>query len=195
MNLPDDDLETIDTLPGNGFRPTGSVVLEKITDGFGKDISFENAIRYGWLKHSAALTAPSVAEVGAETPNLFVDQGRQLLTYCFGFRSPISNYTCQRFGVGTGLRAAQVTDVALQSAIALTSQAGATTAPISTVDFLTAFVVRIGFTVALTDANGYLITEFGLFSGNSTLMARKVQSVGINKTSDFAPTLTWRIRF
>jgi hypothetical protein len=35
----------------------------------------------------------------------------------------------------------------------------------------------------------------GLYSGNSTLMARKIRAVAVNKTSDFSPTLTWRIRF
>lgn len=127
--------------------------------------------------------------------NLFVDQGRQLLAYAFGFRAPIYNYTCQKFGVGTGLTAAKVTDVALEAPVALTSQGGATIAPVTSIDFLTSFVVRVGFTIAVGDANGYLLTEFGLFSGNGTLLARLVRSVGVNKTSDFAPTLTWRIRF
>jgi hypothetical protein len=55
--------------------------------------------------------------------------------------------------------------------------------------------VRVSFTLALGDANGYVITEMGLYSGNSTLMARKIRAVAVNKTSDFSPTLTWRIRF
>jgi hypothetical protein len=124
-----------------------------------------------------------------------VDNGRQLLAYAFGFRAPIENYTVQNFGVGTGFTAATVGDVALEAPVALASQSGATVAPITNVDFLTAFVMRVGFSVAVGDANGYLLTEMGLFSGNNTLIARKVQSVGINKTSDFSPSLTWRIRF
>ena len=63
------------------------------------------------------------------------------------------------------------------------------------VDFLTPFVVRVSYQIAIGDANGYLITERGLLSGNGTLFARHVSSAGINKTSDFSPTLTWRIRF
>lgn len=127
--------------------------------------------------------------------NLFVDQGRQLLAYAFGFRAPIENYTCQQFAVGTGLTPAQMTDVALEAPVPLTSQSGAITAPVTSIDFLTSFVVRVGFTIAVGDANGNLLTEFGLYSGNGTLLARMVRSVGINKTSDFSPTLTWRIRF
>jgi hypothetical protein len=78
-----------------------------------------------------------------------------------------------------------VTDVALEAPVPLASQGGATTAPVTSIDFLTSFVVRVGFTIAVGDANGYLLTEFGLFSGNGTLLARFVRSVGINKTSDF----------
>lgn len=125
--------------------------------------------------------------------NLFVDQGRQIVAYAFGFRSPVSDYTVQRFGVGTGLTPAKVTDVALQAPVTLNNSS--TTKEIDTVDFLSPFVVRVGFTLATDDANGYILSEMGLFSGGEALIARKVRAVSINKTSDFSPTLTWRIRF
>lgn len=86
-----------------------------------------------------------------------------------------------------------MTDVALESPVALNT--GSTTKPIDSVDFLSPFVVRVAFTLATDDANGYLLSEMGLFSGGGALIARKVRSVSINKTSDFSPTLTWRIRF
>jgi hypothetical protein len=97
--------------------------------------------------------------------------------------------------VGTGLTPAKVTDVAMEAPIALPSQGNTITAPITSVDFMTSFVVRVSFSIAQGDANGYLITEYGLASGNNTLIARKVRSVGINKTSDFSPSFSWRIRF
>ncbi len=122
-----------------------------------------------------------------------MDQGRQIVAYAFGFRSPISDYTVQRFGVGTGLTPAKVTDVALQAPITLNNDL--TTKEIDAVDFLSPFVVRVAFTLATDDANGYLISEMGLYSGGEALIARKVRSVSINNTSDFSPTLTWRIRF
>jgi hypothetical protein len=178
------------------MRPKGLVSISKIVDAFGKEISTQQAVDYGWVK-------PATRQVrGWDLPrneiplgeNLFLDQGRQLLTYAFAFRSPIENYVCRRFGVGTGLTAARVSDVSLEAPITLAST-GAITAPIDSIDFLQAFLVRVSFTLALGDANGYVITEMGLYSGNSTLMARKVRAVAVNKTSDFSPTLTWRIRF
>ncbi len=165
------------------MRPQGIVTIARIVDSFGKEIRLERAIRYGWI------------EAGAESaPNLFVDQGRQLLAYAFAFRSPISNYTCQQFGVGTGSTPAKISDVALEAPVLLAS-AAAYTAPIDSIDFLSAFVVRVAFTIGLGDANGSNITEMGLFSGGGVLIARRVRTVAINKSSDFAPTLTWRLRF
>lgn len=180
------------------MRAEGLVTVSGITLADGTQVSLRKACDYGWI--TPVCVPPGwMGEVSADEvclgSNLFVDQGRQLLAYAFGFRAPIENYTCQRFGVGTGLTAAAVTDVALEAPVALASASGATTAPITSVDYLTAFVMRVGFTVAVGDANGYLLTEMGLFSGNNTLLARKTRSVGINKTSDFSPALTWRIRF
>lgn len=174
------------------MRPHGSVSISKIVDSFGKQIPLEKAVKYGWLSAGLRVDRRTGEEVAS--PNLFVDQGRQLLAYAFAFRSPIENYVCRKFGVGTGLRAANVADVALESPITLASTGGITAA-IDSIDFLSAFVVRVSYTLALGDANGYVITEMGLYSGNNTLMARKIRSVAINKTSDFSPTLTHRLRF
>jgi len=169
-------------------RATGRVSVSRIVDGFGKEIPLEQAVKYGWLADGP------VDEHGLDLgENLFVDQGRQIIAYAFGFRNPIQNYTCQRFGVGTGVTAARVTDVALEAPITLSN--GSLTKPIDTIDFLTPFVVRVAFTLGLADANGYIISEMGLFAGNDALIARKIRAVSVNKTSDFSPTLTWRLRF
>jgi hypothetical protein len=179
------------------MRPKGLVTVTGVTTADGKTIPLQQAVEYGWIKPTSG-RQPSGWGLPKEEislgENLFLDQGRQLMAFCFGFRSPISDYTCQQFGVGTGTTAPTVTDVTLESPITLAS-VSSITAPILGVDFLTPFVVRISYQIALGDANGYLITERGLFSGNGTLFARHVSAAGINKTSDFSPTLTWRIRF
>lgn len=178
------------------YRPQGWVAISKIVDGFGKEVPYDKAVKYGWISRSGF---DNRALFGAEadyeqaTPNLFLDQGRQLLAFAFAFRSPIEDYACRKFAVGTGLTAAKVSDVALEAPITLNS--GQVTGSIDSIDFLAAFVIRVSFTLGLADANGYTITEMGLYSGNNTLLARKIRAVAVNKTSDFSPTLTWRLRF
>ena len=171
-------------------RPCGDVELDHITDKHGKIVTQDEAVRRGWL---VCNNDPVLKPYVDNTRNLFVDQGRQVVAYAFGFRSPISNYTVQRFGVGTGLTPAKVTDVALQAPIVLNT--GTTTKLIDAVDFLSPFVVRVAFTLANDDANGYLISEMGLFSGGEALIARKVRAVSINKTADYSPVLSWRLKF
>lgn len=184
--------ETMDSVN----RPAGYVSVQRITAADGSVVPLDEAVRQGWIVPAAG-EPPSGFELSPQEllagPNLFLDTGRQLMAFAFGFRSPISNYVCQKFGVGTGLVAAKVTDVALGSPITLSN--ALTTKEIDSVDFLSAFIVRVSFTLGLADANGYAISEMGLFSGNDTLICRNVRAVVINKTSDFAPTLTWRIRF
>jgi hypothetical protein len=178
-------------------RPEGLVTVSGIRLASGKAISTQEAVDRGWI---VPASGKSPAGWGLERhevslgSNLFLDQGRQLIAYCFGFRAPISDFTCQKYSVGTGTTPPQVTDVALEAPITLAST-GSTMASIDGVDFLSPFVVRVSYTIALGDANGFLIMERGLLSGNGTLFARHVTSAGINKTADFSPTLTWRIRF
>ena len=176
-------------------RPEGILTISGIKLADCKELSTQRAVDYGWIVPARGVYS-SWGLQRHEVPlgtNLFVDQGRQIVAYAFGFRSPISSYTVQRFGVGTGLIPAKVTDVALQAPVTLNN--ASTTKPIDSVDFLSPFVVRVAFTLANDDANGYILSEMGLFSGGEALIARKVRAVSINKTSDFSPTLTWRIRF
>jgi len=178
-------------------RPEGLVTVSGIRLASGRAISTQQSVDYGWIVPVSGVSPTGWGldrhEVSLGS-NLFLDQGRQLLAYCFGFRSPISDFTCQKYSVGTGTTTPQVTDVALEAPITLASTSS-TMASIDGVDFLSPFVVRVSYTIALGDANGNLITERGLLSGNGTLFARHVTTAGINKTADFSPTLTWRIRF
>lgn len=177
-------------------RVKGFVTVSRILDAAGRPVSNQLAVDRGWI--IPAGSSPPGWGIGREEiplgENLFVDGGRQLMAYCFGFRAPIEDYTCSKFGIGTGSTAPNVADVALEAPITLASTSSIL-GNIDGIDFLSPFVVRVSFTLGAADANGYLITERGLFSGNGTLLARHVTSAGINKTSDFTPTLTWRLRF
>ncbi len=177
-------------------RPAGYVTVSGIVDAEGKAVSPQRAIDYGWIKPTPGRTPAGWGIENHEIPlgkNLFLDQGRQLMAFCFGFRSPIEDYVCRKFGVGTGTTAAAVTDVALESAVTLDN--ALTTKAIDGVDFLSPFVVRVSYTLSVNDANGSLLTERGLFSGNGTMLARHVTSAGVSKTSDFSPVFSWRLRF
>jgi hypothetical protein len=177
------------------MRPEGLITIGKVTLADGSEISTQKAVDYGWIGRSRKQPGGwglSRHEVVVGN-NLFVDQGRQLIAYAFGFRAPLYNYTCQNFGVGTGVTAANVTDVALESPITLSN--GQVTKAVDMIDFLSAFVVRVTMTLGLADANGYVISEMGLFSGSNVLIAHQIRATSLNKTSDYAPTLTWRLRF
>lgn len=151
------------------------------------------AIKYGWI-------VPGEVPSGWKLPrgsvpigsNLFVDGGRQNAVFSLGFRTPISDFTLQKFQVGTGTRAASVTDVALENPVLFGN--GQAYKNLDTVEFPAPFTLRAVFTLGSTDCNGYLLTEFGLCSGNNTLMARVVRP-GINKTAAFSPTLAHLLRF
>lgn len=169
-------------------RPGGMLTVQKILLADGSEMPTQRAVELGWITPSRCSTKGWDLQKH-EVPlgrNLFVDNGRQAVAFAFGERSPIGNFVCRRFTVGTGTTPPKVTDVALQSP--LMSKA------ISFIDFSVPFVVRVEFIIAADEVNGFLITEMGLLSGNETLLARRVHT-GINKTSDFAPVLGWRIRF
>lgn len=174
----------------------GFVTLAGITTADGKKLAPRKALEYGWVTTGFSRQPQGWGLDRDEVPlghNLIVDQGRQCAAYAFGFRAPVANYVIGRFGVGTGVTVARVTDVSLEAPIILST--GLLTKAVDVIDFVAPFVLRVSCTLGTADANGYVLSELGLFSANNTLLARKVQAVSINKTSDFSPTLVWRLRF
>jgi len=183
-----------DTQPAHGLlltselpqRPKGDVAVVGLHDAAGKPVSLTEGLRRGWLKGDLHDGEVSLGQ------NLFVDTGRQALCYAFGEQGPTANFTVQRFGLGIGTTPPRVTDVSL--ADPLSFYLGGELKPIDLVSFPAPFIIHVQFTIAASEANGYLITEMGLFTENGTLLTRRTH-IGINKSSDFAPTLAWRIRF
>lgn len=164
------------------MRPTGHVSIVGITDSFGKKISLDRAVRYGWI-------TPEVARGG---PNMFVNQGRQIAAYALANRAPTQNFTIQKFGFGTGQTAARTTDVQMENPLEFA--AGGYTKAVDSIDFPSPYILRVFYTLGLEDGNGYYITEFGLFTGDDRMLAHRIDGKGLSKTSDWSPTLTWRIR-
>lgn len=122
--------------------------------------------------------------------NNFTNLGRKYLAYLFGGRTPMSNYVCTSFGAGTGDTKASVSDVSLVSPVLLGST---NLKAVDSITFPEDYVAFIQFTIGSGEANGYLLREFGLFSGDGTLLARKT-GYNLNKVSGYAPVLHWRIK-
>lgn len=189
------------------MRPLGFVTISKLTRPDGREVSTQEAIDRGLIIDGGHRAPKGWGIQKHEIPlghNLFTDEGRQMMAYAFGFRSPIVNYVCTQFGIGTGTVTPKVTDVALESPLTFYDSNGDSTPdsqykPISQASFPYPFIVDIEMPLAYSEANSQLITELGLFTGSSggggnTLLARKV-ILGFNKDSSLAPTFVWRLRF
>lgn len=186
---------------------TGLVSISGITDSFGKSIPLDKAKNYGWinpLRRIPKSWAVPAYEAVLGT-NMFVDNGRQLVAFLFGGRTPSTGYCVSQFGLGTGTLAPTSADVELQNRLQFYNPTADPNPadwlyrkPIDGVDFPAPFIARVQFTIGLTEANGILLTEFGLYAqdggGNATLLARKT-TIGLAKNSDFSPVLQWRVRF
>jgi len=111
-----------------------------------------------------------------------------------GGKIPTTDYTVTHFSIGIGTTPPTVADVGLEDPLSFYGDPSPVELkPIDGATWPSPFVTLVTFTLGATEANGNLITEMGLFTGNETLVARRVH-IGINKTEDFAPTLGWRLR-
>lgn len=180
-------------------RVCGFLTLVEAKNSVGRQIPLDVVVANGWVTPNP-INLPIGLKSG-EVPigeNLFVDNGRQLLAYCIGNKAPVSDYVIAKFGVGLGDAVPNTADVGLEDPLTFYDSDSDTIAdaqfkPIDSITFPAPFLVRVLFTLAATEANDNLITELGLFSGNETLIARRVIT-GLNKQDDFAPTLAWNIR-
>ncbi len=116
--------------------------------------------------------------------NLIVNLAKTSLAHLLGEGGITKNITTIAFG--TNGTAPDVSDTAITGAVTK-SIAGSISYP----EFNS---VLFGYTLALSEANGLAIAEFGLLSADGTLFARKTRAV-INKTSDIQFTGTWKIIF
>src|SRR5271165_2036804 len=92
------------------FSMSGFLTVSGIKLADGKTMSTQRAVELGWIKEGPRKPrgwgiAKEEIPVGYNT---MVDNGRQLLAYLFGARSPSGSYVCSRFGIGTGSDATNV---------------------------------------------------------------------------------------
>ena len=175
-------------------RPTGYVTIKEFRDESGV-IPLQKAFEYGWI--TDVPRAPRGWGIGRdEIPmgyNLITDTGRQLACYAVGGLSPYTNNVITSFGAGTGLTTPTVLDVTLEAPA--TFSGGSLYQAVDQVAFPVPFTLQVQFTIDANSMNGLLLTEFGLFSGNNQLMARKLRAAGLNKPSGVAVTQLWRQRW
>lgn len=181
----------------------GFVTVCKVKLANGKYVSTQQAVDRGLIK-PANFKPEGWGIAKEEIPlgyNTTVDNGRQLLAYLFGGRTPAASYVCSQFGVGTGTTATNASFTDLISPVAFYDNGSGlvNTKPINGVDFPVPFIARVEIELATTEANGILITELGLYAADigtnaTTLIARKTVT-GILKTSDISPAILWRLRF
>lgn len=180
------------------MKVNGIVVLTGATLADGRVISTQEVVDRGLVIPAPGRQPSGWGLQRHEVPlgkNLFTDVGRQQLAYCLGFKSPAGDYAIASFGVGTGTAVPRVTDTALEAPISFYDPGSGAVdkKPVDTIDFPTAFVIRVSYSLAAGEANGYLLTELGLFTGNGSLVARKTNT-GISKDSSWSPSLSWLLR-
>lgn len=174
----------------------GFLKCAHITDSHGRQLPAEVAVQRGWL--IPAQKVPRWVKAGlrpGEVPlghNLFLDQGRQYNCYTFGGRAPVLQSSVASFGCGTGILAPTTADSVLQAPVAFSG--GNLTTALDSVTYPSPFVAQLNFTIPANQLSGFLLTEFGFFAGDGTLLIRLVR-VGINKTSDWSPSLAHQVRF
>lgn len=181
----------------------GFLTVSKITLDNGKELATQRAVDLGLIKPTS-YKPRGWGLAKEELPlghNTMVDNGRQLLTYLFGGRTPLGSYVCSRFGIGTGTSATAVTFTELENPLPFYDPGTGVlraTKDITGVDYPVPFIARVEFTLATDEAPGVLITEFGLYAvdqdtGVTTMICRKIET-GVEHDSSWSPTFLWRVR-
>jgi hypothetical protein len=116
--------------------------------------------------------------------NLIVDQGRTNITRLLG-------------GDGANLQIAQI-GFGISNAVAVPGNTALTGSYVKAIDshsYPSATSVLFNFSLAVGEANGMAIYEFGLLTASGLLHARKVRGGPLMKASDLSLTGTWQLLY
>lgn len=114
--------------------------------------------------------------------NLITLSGKQLITFLLAGEP--GNHKITKIGVGEDGTDPQNSDVSLLNAYVKL---------IDSYNFLADNIVQFNFSMDTGDANGLQIAEFGLFSDDGQLFARKIRLPAIPKDSDIIIEGDWTI--
>lgn len=121
--------------------------------------------------------------------NLVVDTGKLNVAKLLG--GDAAGEPVDKIGVGDSNTAAAVTDTALSNAFTRALNGNGSYAAVT---YPANGQVQFAATILDTEANGTNIWEFGLFNTSSALIARKVLSTVIAKTSSFSVEVEWILK-
>lgn len=119
-----------------------------------------------------------------EECNLIVDNSKQIHAKLLG--GSVLNQSITQFAVGTNGVAPVGGNTAITTPFAKTVDA---------ISYPAANQVQFNFSLAIGEANGMAILEFGLLTAGGVLYARRVRSVALNKDVDLSLAGTWTISF
>lgn len=195
--------------------PTGDVLVRAWDRNTRKPLSGDELISQ--FRHQSRMLDPQFEEVDghqflALADNLVVNKGRQTIANLIGGRDydssvPNSDWMVKFVRFGTYDSAPKFSDLTLspqpqtglytggENTIPLDAVSGVPSNAklISAVDWPQDFLVRFEIELGPDEANGYLVREMGLFTGNDNLFARKT-FVGLSKSAAFGLTFLWRVR-
>ncbi len=125
--------------------------------------------------------------------NLVVDGSRWILQRLVG--SAQSNKELQNLRVGTGTSPASLTDSSLGNQVDIATSGIEPWNKLKTsTTYPTSESVTFHFTLTTGEANGNLLTEFGLYDDNDTMFSRVV-TAGYAKDATTTLTIEWTITF
>lgn len=116
--------------------------------------------------------------------NIIVDLSKQIHAKLLG--GNVTNQSVTKIGFGTSGAAAAAGNTALT---------GAFIKALDSVTYPATNKVQFNFSLLSTEANGTAILEFGLFTGDTTLYARRIRTAALNKDSDISLSGSWTITF
>ena len=118
-----------------------------------------------------------------DEPNLIVLNSKLIQSQLLGGNS---GYAISQIGFGTNGTAPVAGNTGLT---------GSYLKHIDYVSYPASNSVLFGFSLGSTENNGVSISEFGLFTVNGKLFARRVRSTPLAKTSDISLSASWIISF
>ncbi len=135
-------------------------------------------------KGSVKIYDKNTGKVLYDDKNVVVNGGREILSKLLGEALAANEITTLQAGTGTS--PAEKTETSLVASVFSKAK--------TTQTYPTTESVKFAFSITDSEANGYTLAEFGLFTSGGDMFARTVTG-GFPKTSAMALEIEWTITF